>query len=248
MDTGPSFKKMFHAFFRCFGIDVFRVSPYTSPAIRLAMLADLIDSTLLFDVGANEGQFAFEAVASGYKGRVVSVEPSRKAHASLLKRAGKFGKWHVASRCALGAKSGQGTLNIAANSMSSSLRPMKALHAEAAPGAHYISAETVGVSTFDALFDSYASPDDRGIILKVDVQGHEDAVLAGADQSLSRVSAILMELSLVDLYEGQSLLPDHILALAAIGFKLWDLDRGFMDVRTGRLLQVDATFVRNEIP
>ena len=122
---------------------------------------------------------------------------------------------------------------------------MKAAHAEAAPSSRYVATEPVDVVMFDDLFDAFATFDDQGIVLKVDVQGHEAAVLSGAGGRLSRISAILMELSLAELYEGQSLLRDQLSSLEAMGFGLWDLDRGFMDSRSGRLLQVDATFVRH---
>jgi len=233
-----------HRLWRCAGIDFYRISPHTSPAIRLAMLAKLIDSTLLFDIGANEGQFAKEVLASGYRGRIVSVEPGKQAHQRLLANSAGHESWTVAAQCALGTEAGHAKLNIAGNSMSSSLRPMKEAHEDAAPEARYVATETVDVITLDALFASVACDDDQGIILKVDVQGHEAPVLSGGAGSLSRISAILMEMSLVELYEGQSLLADQLATLSKLGFGIWDLDRGFMDVRTGRLLQVDATFVR----
>ncbi len=209
------------------------------------MLAHRLNSTLLFDVGANEGQFAEETLANGFPGRIISVEPGSVAHAKLRHRAASHPAWCVVDRCAMGERAGTATLNIAGNSVSSSLRPMKAAHAEAAPSSRYVATEMVEVVTFDGLFDSVATADDRGIVLKVDVQGHEAAVLSGAAGSLSRVSAILMELSLAELYEGQPLLGDQISVVEAMGFGLWDLDRGFMDSRSGRLLQVDATFVRH---
>lgn len=236
-----------HRAFRFLGCDFFRISSYTSPALRLALLAKRLESTLLFDIGANEGQFAAETLISGYPGRIVSVEPGSGPHAILCHRASKHPRWQVPQRCAIGERKGVATLHIAGNSVSSSLLPMTASHSDAAPSSRYVDSETVEVLTCDMLFDEYARPDDRGIILKVDVQGHEAAVLSGAARSLPRVAAVLVELSLTELYEGQPLLRDQLAALEAMGFDLWDLDRGFMNPQTGQLLQVDATLVRRGI-
>lgn len=236
-----------HRGFRSLGCDFYRISPYTSAARRLGLLAKRLESTLLFDIGANEGQFAVEAFAAGYPGRIVSLEPASKPHSILCRRAAGLPRWQVARRSAVGGQVGTATLHIAGNSVSSSLLPMKAAHADAAPSSRYVADETVDVLTCDMLFEEFARRDDRGIILKVDVQGHEAAVLSGAARSLPRVAAVLVELSLTELYEGQPLLRDQLAALEAMGFDLWDLDRGFMNPQTGQLLQVDATLVRRGI-
>lgn len=248
MSLRSTVSKALHHVLRCYGgVDFYRVSPYTSASRRLALLAERLSSTLMFDIGANEGQFAAETLASGYRGRIVSIEPGSSAHAVLCRQASSHSHWQAASRSAIGERRGVATLHVAGNSVSSSLRAMKDAHADAAPESRYVNTETVEVITCDDLFEEFARPDDRGIILKVDVQGHESAVLDGAVCNLPRVDAILMELSLTELYEGQRMLEDQLMILDQLGFGVWDLDRGFMDPRSGRLLQVDATFVRHGV-
>jgi hypothetical protein len=44
--------------------------------------------------------------------------------------------------------------------------------------------------------------------MKIDTQGFEQQVLTGAAEMLLRTDAVEVELSLVELYEGQSLLPE----------------------------------------
>jgi FkbM family methyltransferase len=79
---------------------------------------------LLFDVGANTGQFAMQVREQGFAGRIVSFEPLPEAHAGLVRNARGDAKWIVHERVALGAAPGDVRINVAANSVSSSILPM----------------------------------------------------------------------------------------------------------------------------
>jgi hypothetical protein len=78
--------------------------------------------------------------------------------------------------------------------------------------------------------------------LKIDTQGHEWEVLDGATQALSRCVWLEIELSLVELYTGQRLLPELLSRLSGAGFNLIQLEPVFSDPRTGELLQVNGLF------
>ncbi len=83
-----------------------------------------------------------------------------------------------------------------------------------------------------------------GILLKIDTQGYEEQVLKGADEIISKIKGIHLELSIVPLYEGQILFEEMLNQLKEMGFALYHLSPGFKDYRTGRLLQFDGTFFR----
>ena len=86
----------------------------------------------------------------------------------------------------------------------------------------------------------------RGAIgLKLDVQGYEAEVLRGAHGTLPQVACLEMELSLVPLYGGQSLFLDMVEVARNAGFTLVNVDTGFADPRTGRVLQLDGIFLRS---
>ena len=229
------------------GIDFHRVSQYTAPMIRLVMLLDRLQTQVVLDIGANEGQFAADLRAAGYHGRIVSVEPLAAAHAALTRAAAKDNKWTVADRCAVGAAAGKAALHVAENSVSSSLREMTPAHLDAAAESQYVATEEVSVVTLADLIHRHACASDAGVFVKIDVQGHERDVLEGAGDHLDTIAGIQLELSLVELYAGQSLMPPQVEFLAAQGLTLWSVDRGFMDGKTGRLLQCDGTFVRESI-
>jgi FkbM family methyltransferase len=226
------------------GCTIQRISPYTNSALRLSMLLRNLDASVVMDIGANEGQFAADLRAAGYRGRIVSVEPLSAAHAALTRAAANDSQWTIAERCAVGAAAGKATLHVAGNSVSSSLREMTAVHLDAAAYSKYVGTEEVRVVTLADLIAQYAGASDARVFVKLDVQGHERDVLDGAGERLDTIGGIQLELSLTELYAGQALMPAQVEFLAAHGLSLWSLDRGFMDGRTGRLLQCDGTFVR----
>jgi hypothetical protein len=82
------------------------------------------------------------------------------------------------------------------------------------------------------------------IAMKLDTQGYESAVIRGAAGCLERISLIEMEMSLVALYEGESLFFETCEKMQAAGYSLIDVEHEFSDPRTGRLLQVNGIFKR----
>jgi hypothetical protein len=94
----------------------------------------------------------------------------------------------------------------------------------------------------DYLFeDPVASP----VFLKIDVQGAEMLVLEGATRTLQDVVVgVQVEMSLVPLYEGQSLYWEVDGFLRAKGFKCCHILPGFSDPETLHLLQYDGIYFR----
>lgn len=80
--------------------------------------------------------------------------------------------------------------------------------------------------------------------MKIDTQGFEWQVLDGARTTLPKFQRVLLELSLVPLYEGQHLWQEMIGRLEQEGFTLWALQPGFIDPINGRTMQVDGIFYR----
>jgi FkbM family methyltransferase len=199
---------------------------------------------LVLDVGANAGQYGRHLIRSGYRGRIVSFEPLPSAYEKLRMNRWSFGAWRV-EPVALGAEDSTATLNVSGNSQSSSLQPMLAAHVEAAPNASYVSTCDVQVRRLDGLFDQHYRSGDH-CYLKLDVQGHEHQVIAGAERCLDRITAIQMELSIEPLYEGAQTWREAIDFMEQLGFKLMLLTPGFCDHVTGEMLQADGVFVRRE--
>jgi hypothetical protein len=144
---------------------------------------------------------------------------------------------------ALGAEAGHAELHVAGNSWSSSLRPMLDVHAQAAPESRYVGRETVRVETLDDAFDRWVRPGER-VWLKIDTQGHERDVLAGAAAVLPRIQTVEVEMSPVGLYEGEALFTEMFDWLVARGYACLHLQPGMYDPADERLLSLDGIFHR----
>ena len=229
---------------RKLGLDLRRYRPATSTDAQLITMLNTHNVNLIFDVGANEGQFATQIRVAGYAGRIVSFEPLSIPGQKLLIASNKDPLWVIAPQAACGNEDGEIEIHIAGNSVSSSILEMLETHSKAAPNSSYIGSEKVALRRLDTLAPDYlflgAVP-----FIKIDTQGFEDRVLQGAPDLLAKAAGLQLELSLIPLYHGQRLYQEMIIQLNALGFDLWSITPAFIDQNSGRLLQIDATFFRS---
>lgn len=236
-------RNVIRACVRRLGFDIVRFRPQDSASAQLARTLDVCRIDVVFDVGANTGQFASGLREAGYLGRIVSFEPLRAEHAELVERSARDPAWQVHSRSAVGPKERDIDLNVAGNSYSSSVLPMLEVHSDAAVGSAYVDVQRVPMIRLDTIIDRYLEEQQR-LFIKIDAQGFEWQILDGASRTLSLAHGLLCELSLVPLYLGQRLWQDLIGRLDDEGFMLWAIQKGFTDQRTGQSLQVDGIFLR----
>ena len=233
--------------FQRLGWDVRRTGYPSSEEILLARFLSVARPISVFDVGANIGQYGLSLRKCGFTGRIVSFEAIPSVHTRLSAVAAEDPDWIVAPCCALGRAQGEARINLANNSVSSSLLPMLDAHLKAHPDSRYIANEAVRVERLDDIA-RLLLPDEGRILLKVDTQGYEEEVLAGADLVLRRVSAMQLELSLMPLYRGAPSLRRILEMCEGLGFQLHGLIPGIYEEKSGRLLQMDGLFVRNGTP
>ncbi|MDJ0947408.1 MAG: FkbM family methyltransferase [Alphaproteobacteria bacterium] len=212
---------------------------------RLAGLLDAHGVTVVLDVGANTGQYAGYLRAAGWTGRIVSFEPQTAAHAQLTEAARADPAWTVAPPVALGAAEGAQVLHVSAESDMSSLREMRADFLSVSPTSRKVGEETVRVAPLDSLFDDHVGPADRAF-LKIDTQGSEAEVLAGAGASLARIVGLQLELSLVPLYEGEADYRALLDRVHGLGFAPYLIIPGYWSRHLGRMVQFDGIFFRME--
>ena len=224
------------------GVDIVRY-PGKDPAYARGRLLRHLAVDVVFDVGANSGQYGAELRSHGYAGAIVSFEPLSEPFRVLRSRAERDGTWEVL-QAAVGEHEGDTVVNVSANSYSSSLLPMLPAHMAADPTSAYVGTETAPMVTLDSVFARYAEGRARPF-LKIDAQGYEREVLAGATESLARIAGVQVELSLVPLYEGAMSFHDGLDIMRSAGLQLARLDSVFEDRNTGRLLQCDGVFVRD---
>lgn len=198
----------------------------------------------VFDVGANVGQFRDRLRNQGYKGQIISFEPQHNAHAHIVKQSRKDAGWVIHPKIALGAEKGRTSINISRNTYSSSILPMLQTHQAAAPESVYVGTEEIKVDTLESIFGIYTPTPGRSYV-KIDTQGFESQVLEGAKAILPEIFAVQLELSIIPLYEGAALYDQYLSFFERNGFVLWDVEPGFRDPVTSRLLQFDGTFVNS---
>jgi FkbM family methyltransferase len=232
-------KRLIKTAFRRAGLEIKRTDP-ESPEDCTFQMMKWNDINLVLDVGANVGQYGLRLRSAGYSGRIISFEPLRSAFTLLTKHCQKDGRWE-AHNIAVGSQSQQETINVSANSYSSSLLTMLNAHLQAAPSSKIIRQESVAMATLDAMV--HLNESDR-IMLKIDTQGYEHCVLQGATSTLTKVRLIQCEVSLVPLYQNQLLFWELLGLLQQSGFVPVAFERAFSDPESGYALQVDGTFRR----
>lgn len=232
--------------FRLAGLELSRYRPSSSARAQLAKALEVAEINMVFDIGANEGQFAREIRQYGYTGKIVSFEPLSSARQKLLSLASADPNWEVHDQSAIGDQEGTIEIHIAGNSVSSSVLPMLESHSSAAVGSAYVDSERVPITKLDSVAKQSMTPESK-LFIKIDTQGFEWQVLDGAREILQQARGVLCELSLVPLYDGQRLWRDIVDRLDAEGFMWWALQKGFTDPHTGQSLQMDGIFLRRSI-
>lgn len=237
-------KKIIKKAIRSLGFDFQRFNPFSSPSSQLLAVLNHAQIDIVFDIGANVGQFAQELRSVGFPGNIVSFDPLITAHSQLCKASRNDSRWFIHPRTALGDYEGEIVINVAGNSVSSSILPMLDAHVSAATNSAYVASEPTPITKLDTVAKQYLSADSR-LFIKIDTQGFEWQVLDGARDTFKRVQGVLLELSFVPLYEGQYLWLEIIERMEKEGFTIWSIQKGFTDLSTGRSLQMDAIFLRN---
>ena len=195
----------------------------------------------IIDVGANVGQSAVEFRKIFPNAMIYSFEPLRDCFEQMnanLKNVQNFRSFNLA----LGDKKGRATINRSSFCESSSIRKMAKLHREAFPETAKETPEVVNIDTIDNVAQEIDLQGD--ILLKIDVQGYEDKVIAGSESILGRVRVIIVETSFRELYEGQPLFAEVCELLHERGFAYagsWSADT--LDRRNGDHLFQDSIFV-----
>lgn len=172
----------------------------TEPLLQRFLSDHLTPGATMYDLGANVGFFTLIGAALvGPTGRVVAVEPSPANVAALERNVALNGLRHVIVReAAVSDETGRAFFDPSDNDQSGRLAD---------------TGEPVLTTTVDDLVrgDGYV-PD----LIKIDVEGAEDRVIAGMASTLTHHPVIVCEM-----HTGRTSLEDDVpVALAAAGYEL----------------------------
>lgn len=201
---------------------------------------------LAVDVGANVGQWALATFGLGFKGKMISIEPDPRAFKILEQerlRNKNSDNWNLVNIAAGDIESSIDFNDWGVDGGSSSILP---LTTKGEMFTYHLNKEIpkikVSVSTLDEIIKAYGNFNNG--LLKIDVQGYEMQVLNGAPISLSKFSMIEIEVPIVDIYEGATLLPEML---------IWFRERDFelCSIQTERwtgfgAADVDVLFMRRD--
>jgi len=216
---------------------------------HLRELFEQLDINLVLDIGAHHGEYGgLLREHVGYRGEIVSFEPVASSYAQLRQRSQGDTAWRI-SQFALGDASGSRTINITSgDAMSSFLNPSAAHVARfgRARSLEHIRierTETVSVERLDAIWGSLLGETARrNVYLKMDTQGYDLRVLAGAGEKLTSVAALQTEVSVMPIYDDMT---DYLTALKELcdyGFALTGIFPVTRDSRL-RVIEFDCVMM-----
>jgi FkbM family methyltransferase len=221
------------------GLDLVRYDPRYSLG-EYGYISSLNIRTVL-DIGAHAGEFA-KMIAQMLPGvSVISFEPLKEEYRRLEAEMCRIPNAR-ALNFAIGDQNQTLEMHRSDFSQSSSLRKMTDLHKEAFPESAGASAEQVEVRRLDDVIAGISIAPE--ILMKIDVQGYEDKVLAGAPVTLAKTRAVIVEVSFRELYEGQPLFDSIYHTLKDAGFSYTGNLYQLIHPGDRSVLQADALFVR----
>jgi FkbM family methyltransferase len=195
----------------------------------------------VLDVGANTGQFAAMARSIFPTSMIYSFEPLDTCFRELEAKSVAM----QPTKCfnvALGRQDGTNTINRNEFSASSSMLPLGERHTSAFPFAKETTPVQITVRSLDSIAEELTL---KGpILMKVDVQGFEMEVLAGATRTLELVDILVLETSFVELYAGQPLFDEIYRFLQPYRFSYAGSVEQIQDPHDGTILYADSVFIR----
>lgn len=113
-----------------------------------------------------------------------------------------------------------------------------------ASNSEFFTTEEVEIKTVDTIFPSIYD-DNLNYYLKIDTQGFEMEVLKGAEQSLDKITGVQLEMSLNPSYEQVIIFDEIYDFMKKKGFKLYSIENGFYNPKTGQLNEIEGIFFRS---
>ncbi|WP_150740045.1 FkbM family methyltransferase [Pandoraea anapnoica] len=215
---------------------------------HLKKVFDRFDVDCVFDIGANQGQYA-EMLRRrvGYKGWIFSFEPNPRDAAILRQRARNDSKWTV-SEIAISDQDGSATFNVMRASQFSSLSaPSQAdtkLFEQMNRVEKVVTVQTWTLSTALSrlrLQQNFSRP-----FLKMDTQGYDVNIVRGSPQAVREFIGLQSELSVAKLYADAMDFRQAITEYERHGFTL----SAFVPNNSGhfpRLIETDCIMVRSDL-
>ncbi|MDT4937492.1 MAG: hypothetical protein QOG80_1163 [Pseudonocardiales bacterium] len=195
----------------------------------------------VIDVGANVGRWSAGILRLCRPDRLLAIEPQPSVLDALRRRIGENPAVEIV-QAAVGRETGTIDFHVTSHVDGASvLRPRTEMNE--IYGVGYDVVETMPVRV--VRLDDIAADLDEVTLLKIDVQGYEQFVLEGAEQTLQRTRHVVLEVLFASHYEDDLLFADLDTLMTARGFALVNVAPPF--THEGRALWSDAVYSRREV-
>jgi FkbM family methyltransferase len=197
-------------------------------------------SARIIDIGANVGDWTADVLWVCPSARVTCIEPDPKLAAQLRARFAQAAGVEVIES-AVGDRAGTIDFHLMESSVLNSVRTPNIEISGFYPSLFQVrETVTVPVQPLDAIL----AGSDRIALLKIDVQGYEREVLAGAMQTLQRTDHVLLEANFRTHYDGEASFFELDSIMQRHGFALGN----YSEPKGGRkqALYADVLYVRTD--
>jgi FkbM family methyltransferase len=213
------------------------------PLTRESNWGERLNIKTIIDIGSNEGQFIREinSILPGRK--ILAFEPISSCYRKLVDNTTDTDI--TAFNVGLSDHQGTTEINISNNLYSSSILEMEELHRSSYPDSHFIKKEKIELRRLD---DVLAEIHVEGnILIKMDVQGYEEKVILGGQQTFAKAAAVIVESTFESLYGGQWLFDDLYRHFTDMGFRFMGFADQIHSKRSGIPLYADSIFIKKEL-
>ncbi len=196
----------------------------------------------VLDIGANEGQFVLFITKLLGDVKIYSFEPIKECYKELINLIPKVNQLFP-QNYALGDKNGTISFNKNEFAPSSSMLHMLDEHVKSFPFASKQTPINVNVKRLDDIIDEFDI--EENVLVKIDVQGYEDKVVAGGYEFFMKIPKIVfVETSMIRLYENEPLFDDVYNVFCSLGYKFRGILNQLYRPLDGEILQADAVFIK----
>jgi len=235
-------KQLSNRFFKCFGYQIKSIQQL--PSENLLGITKRYDIRTILDAGANEGQFATWSRKFFPEAAIYSFEPVESTFKKLKGIAKEKHRWDVFQVALSDTCEDRQIFHHLNHPSSSSLHESTPVVLALFPETEEKLIETVSCVTLDHWLNKSNITLKEDILLKLDVQGHENCVLKGAKDVLAMTSVVITEVIVGSLYREQARFADIVYLLSESGFQFQGvLEHGFD--QSGSVISLDAVFIKD---
>lgn len=205
---------------RPFGVDFVKFPPLSPIDRQLKEVVRDNNINLVLDIGACDGRFCRSLRGPiGYEGQIVSFEPCKETFERLRSNMKSDSRWRGFNVGVSDVDSG-GTLNTYDRCVFNSvhnLREQDARFYEVDLSKKAV--EEIRLRSINSIWNEITKDIEvPRVYLKTDTQGHDHAVIRGAQPRLKSILALQSEIPVIEIYDGMTSMPDMLRFLGSLGY------------------------------